>query len=96
MTKDEFTLATQLASRRKGLKWVDLDVFDGFGLRGYMPRAVTLTALADLIRYQTFRMNGEIDQEALNEIWQARHKFIVVNDVVTLPQPMTKLEDVAI
>lgn len=82
MTKEEFKQAVELARDRQGYLGFDdtnIHIFSGFCLKGFKPVHCTLADVADLIRWQAFKFNGEIDAQALDEIAEVgRHKFIVV------------------
>lgn len=53
--------------------------FDGFGLPDFQVVDVTIVAVAALVRHQCVTLNGELDQDALQEIASVgRHKFNVV------------------
>jgi hypothetical protein len=81
MTKHEFNLAVLLAAERSqaGAEMTNLEWAWCFGLPEYKPRVVTLVGLADLIRWQCVHIiGGGMDQDALNEIWFHRRKFLVV------------------
>lgn len=54
--------------------------FEGFGLYGFEPVTCTLIELANLIAYQCNQFNGEMDMEAMDEIWQNRRRFLVVGE----------------
>ena len=58
----------------------DLDSLDGFALRDFQPVCCTLSTIARLIKWQAQYFNGQYDNDALNEIWACRRKFIVVDD----------------
>ncbi len=80
MTKDELSEAMKVAKDKTvDLSAVDLMPFDGCGLRGFQPIATTIRAVARLIRWQCFMLNGEIDVEELSEIARiGRTKFQIV------------------
>lgn len=56
----------------------DMVMFCGFGLRDFEPVTCTMNQLAKLIAYQCIQFNGDLSQEGLDEIWQARRKFLLV------------------
>lgn len=78
MTKKEFSAALTIAQTIKTLSWDNLARFDGFGLKDFQKIQTTITDLAALISYQCIMLNGQIDYDALDEIWNCRHKFEVV------------------
>jgi hypothetical protein len=86
MNKSELDAAMRLAQDKNfrtidndGKLLVSLEIFDGFALPGYQPKAVTTAQVAALIRWQCFQLNGDIDADALQEIANAgRHRFTVV------------------
>lgn len=78
MTKKEFSRAYEIAKSDKEIN-AELHIFDGFGLPDYEPVYTTLEAVAKLIRYQTFRLDGSVDSEALHELVTiGRKKFMVL------------------
>jgi hypothetical protein len=79
MNKQEFSKALELAKQGESASFDEMGaLFDGFGFKEFQPVACTLKQLAALIVYQCFTFGGTIDTEALNEIWAAKRKFIVV------------------
>lgn len=80
MTIEEFKSALKLAMEREvEFSKTNIDIFSGFGLREFKPVHCTLADVADLIRYQAFRFDGELNTDALNKIAHAgRHKFVIV------------------
>ncbi len=79
MTKAEFTKAYDLALSGEDLNGEDLEQFDGFGLNDFKQVVTTVKAVARLIRWQTFFLNGEIDYIELNEIYRhGKRKFLVI------------------
>lgn len=66
----------------------DLSVFDGFGLRDFKPVYVPMSQVVALIRWQAKQFNGEFDQAALQEIWEARNKIIIVDSAITMANIM--------
>ena len=77
MTKKEFSKALELAKSNK-FEIANLSLFDGFGLKEFKPVACTLNDVAGLISWQAICFNASIDNEALNEVYKAKAKFIVV------------------
>jgi hypothetical protein len=87
MTRNEFSLAVGLAQSTESLETFVgegssqrlNDVFCGFGMSDYNPVHVTVRDVAALIRHQAQQFNGELDNEALEEIATVgRRKFIMV------------------
>ena len=66
-TNNAHTVQLEISFERIGDGAQDLD-FDGFGLPDFRPVTCTVEALAMLIRWQCFQLNGEINAEALQEI----------------------------
>lgn len=77
MTKKEFSKALELAKSNK-FEIANLSLFDGFALKEFEPVACTLDDIAGLIAWQAICFNALIDNEALNEIWSNRSRFIIV------------------
>jgi len=79
MTKDEFRQAMEIAKSGKDLTNVDDSNLFGFGLRDFKPVATSLDAVAKTIRWQSFRFDGSVDMEAVNEILTfGRKNFMIV------------------
>jgi hypothetical protein len=77
MNKAELHTALELAQTHSyGI--ANISLFDGFALRNFKPIACTINDLAGLIAWQAICFDGSIDSEALNEIYSARKKFLVV------------------
>jgi hypothetical protein len=77
MNKKEFSKALELAkSHSYGI--ANTGIFLGFALKEFKQVACTVNDMAGLIAYQCFTFGGSIDNEALNEIWDNRKKFLVV------------------
>ena len=70
MTKKEFSEAYSIAMSNEKIDVLQhpIDVFDGFGLKDFVPVYVTLRQVARLIRYQAVYLNGGIDTEKLQEV----------------------------
>lgn len=79
MNKKEFNQAVNLANTDIGFDGIDL--FDGFALREFRPVCCTLRSMASLIKWQALQFNGQFDQEALNEIWACKRKFIIADSI---------------
>ena len=80
MNKKEFKEACILAFNNTMEKAFDtIDIFNGFGLRDFKPVTCTVKDVAGLLKWQCLMFNGQIDHNALNEVWENRKKFIVVD-----------------
>lgn len=79
MNKKEFNQAVNLAKTPIGFD--DTELFDGFGLPDFKPVCCTLKAMASLIKWQALQFNGQFDQEALNEIWNCRKRFLIADGI---------------
>ena len=80
MKTSDLDKALALARSDAPLNVEDLSIFDGFGLPDFKPVTCTVEALAMLIRWQCFCLNGSIDSEALQEIATlGRHRFFVLS-----------------
>jgi hypothetical protein len=88
MSKAEFSRAIAHMEQLRGSNGLnllefmqgDMEMFGGFGLHGFEPVTCTLDQLAKLIGYQCILFNGELCPKALDEIWQARRKFLIVGE----------------
>lgn len=69
MLKSQFTEAFQLAKGDADLSAYPLDIFDGYGLRDFLPVACELGAFARLIRWQCLQFNGQFNQDALTDMY---------------------------
>ena len=87
MTKQELNAATKIAlDSGRSLSDHPIEVFDGYGLRGFEKVTCTLKCLAALIRWECVYMfspnpnlGNRLDQEALNFLASiGRTKFQVV------------------
>jgi hypothetical protein len=78
MNKAEFNKAFQLARVGLHTSFKDLTMFEGFGHKGFSV-CCTLRDMAGLITYQALQFNGEWDNDAVNEIWDCRRKFIIAD-----------------
>lgn len=79
MNKIEFKEACTLAIHSNYGTSQNMQIFNGFGLKEYQPIACTLKDMCGLIKWQCLRLNGSVDTEALDEIWSARKKFMIVD-----------------
>ena len=80
MKATDLDRALAIARSDTPLNVADLSIFDGFGLPDFRPVVCTVEALAMLIRWQCFRLDGSIDAEALQEIaTHGRHRFTVLS-----------------
>lgn len=79
MTKQELSEALKIANSEKSLENVDIEIFDGYGLKNFQPIYCTVEQLARLIRWQCFQLNGKIDDEELNNLaYAGKKKFLIV------------------
>lgn len=76
MKTSDFTRAVQLAKSGESLPDFG-DKFLGFGLRGFTPVVCSLKEFASLIRWQACQLCGDLDNEAMSELWENRRRFIV-------------------
>lgn len=77
--KTAFAIAKEQTDNGDHLDNHTLAIFAGFGLRSFKPVNVTISAVAQLIRWQALQFNGEWNAEALNEIANAgRRKFRII------------------
>ena len=83
MSKAEFSRALALSQSGVPLDFCEFmkqEKFYGFGLKDFEPVCCTLYEMAQLIAYQTWTFHGTIDNEALNEIWKHRYRFMIVGE----------------
>lgn len=81
MTRDELKQALVLSRQRTGIDFAktNIHIFEGFELRDFEPINVTLTDVADLIRWQALQFDGEFDSEELHMIaTEGKRKFLVI------------------
>jgi hypothetical protein len=79
MRATDLDAALAIARSHRPLNVADLAIFDGFGLPDFKPITCTVEALAMLIRWQCFCLDGSIDAEALAEIAElGRRRFTVL------------------
>jgi hypothetical protein len=67
MTKKQISLALEMAKSNTDFSGIDLKPFFGYALRDFKPLNCTIEAVASLMRYQCFQMNGEIDTEEFDD-----------------------------
>ena len=80
MKASDLDAALAIARSDRPLNIEDLSIFDGFGLPDFKPITCTVEALAMLIRWQCFQLNGEINAEASQEIaTYGKRRFSVLN-----------------
>jgi len=77
MNKAQFDTAVKMA--KEGTYGdVDDSILDGCGLPGFKPVTITIEAAARFIAWQCLCLNGQFDQEALNEVREiSRHRWLV-------------------
>lgn len=79
MTKQELSKAVEIARSDIDLSGVDISIFSGCALPGFVPITVTLDAMAAFIRYHVICLNGSIDARELNDIASyGRRVFLIV------------------
>lgn len=91
MNKAELSKAVEMAKRGAFSDVAGAEaghIFNGFGLAGFIPVVCTLEHVAALIAWQCIMLNGEMDAEALNEVWAARRRFVVVDGSVRIPESL--------
>lgn len=77
MTRNEFKAAVKLA-KSGPIQGSNMDVLTGFGLRDFAPVAVSLATVAECLRWQCLTFGGTWDDAAMDEVYAAKHKFIIV------------------
>lgn len=78
MTKKEMKEIVTRVDSGEQIEDVNLDVFIGCGTYGFEPIVVTMKAMVAFVRYQCMRLDGTLDLDALNEIWEIRRNFLIV------------------
>jgi hypothetical protein len=79
MKASDLDTALAIARSDTPLNVADLAVFDGYGLPDFRPIACTVEALAMLVRWECFCLDGSVDAEALEQIARlGRHRFTVL------------------
>jgi hypothetical protein len=80
MDKQQLKQAIELAHvRHIPFSETNLHLFNGYGLQAFEPLHCTLADIADLIRWQAFKFNGELDTSEINQIARiGRSKFHIV------------------
>ena len=79
MNVKEFYAALEVAKSGVDLSREDIDIFDGFGLKDFVPVYCTVLQVARLIRWQAGTFAGGWDGEMMNEVAHfGRKKFIIV------------------
>ena len=80
MKTADLDTALAIARSDRPLNVADLALFDGLGLPDFRPVTCTVEALAMLIRWQCFCLDGSVDGEALQEIaTYGRRRFHVLS-----------------
>lgn len=75
MKKAEFQRAVEIAKSQEEITEDDSHLY-GCALPGFQPVFTSLKALAKLLRWQCLQLNGQWDEQALNEMWKiARYRF---------------------
>lgn len=79
MTNNEFNRAFALADSDVELSDDAAHLFDGFGLSDFTPVHVTLSQVAELIRWQARNLDGSWDNDALQEVANlGRRRFNII------------------
>ena len=78
MTKNEFKAAVEIATTDRDLSGIDTTPLHGYGLRSFNPVGVTLEAVAALVRWQCFCLDGSIDAEGLAEMHRIFRRKVTV------------------
>jgi hypothetical protein len=68
MKKDELRQAMDIARSDRDLSSIDITPLAGYALRDFQRVTVAVEAVARMIRWQCFTLDGGIDGEALNEL----------------------------
>lgn len=68
MTKDEFARAVEIATGDRDLGGIDTTPLHGYGLEDFRAAAVSLDAVAALIRWQCCYLTGGIDADELSSM----------------------------
>lgn len=77
MNRKQFEKACAIANQGGG-SWDNIDRFNGFALNSFQPIICTLTDMIGLIKWQAIMLDGNVDTEALQEIWDNKRKFQIV------------------
>ncbi len=78
MTKDELKQAMDIARSDRDLSSIDLTPLTGYALRDFQPVTVAVEAVASMIRWQCFTLDGGIDGEELNELADCFRRKVTV------------------
>ena len=79
MNNAQFKEACAIAFSDEDLSQVNDDILFGFGLPEFKPIVTNLRTVAKTIRWQSQQLNGEIDNEALNQCKTLmRHKVSII------------------
>jgi len=79
MTRNEFNRAFTIADSDVSLSDDAAHLFDGFGLPDFKTVHVTLSQVAELIRWQAKQLNGAWDNDALQAVANCgRHRFNII------------------
>ncbi|MTV59131.1 hypothetical protein GM547_13885, partial [Streptococcus pneumoniae] len=75
MTKDQFSEVFKIAQDTSiECPSNNAHIFDGFGLHDFKPVVCSTFDLAELMRYQARQLNGNWDMDAIQEIYDVKHK----------------------
>jgi hypothetical protein len=78
MTKKQINLALDLAKSNVDLISIDLKLFNGYGCKDFKPVNCSVEAVASLMRWQCFQLDGTIDTEEFNDFCEYAKKLFVV------------------
>jgi len=67
MTKKQINQALEIANSDKDLSNIDLKPFFGYACKGFKPVDCPINAVACLMRWQCFQLDGTIDTEEFND-----------------------------
>lgn len=80
MTKKQISHALMIAVSNKDLSQIDLKPFFGYAKKDFKPVNCTIEAVACLMRWQCFQMNGKIDTEEFDDFCGYARKLFNVYD----------------
>ena len=78
MTKNELKEAMDIARSDRDLSNVDIEHLVGYALPTFGPVTVAVEAVARMIRWQCYLLNGGIDGEALDELAECFRRKVTV------------------
>lgn len=78
MTRNQLNAALTIARSDADLSKVDTEVLFGYGLKTFKPVVATIEAVAAIIRWDCWMLNGEIDSVAFDNLHRIfRHKVTI-------------------